>query len=85
MIVFLCYLQVFVASRLNVPGAWQMPQVIPHSDLIFLKQQLIHEKCAGIVQLLIISVLALERVLYYSSVNRRIKLLFQFLYSVKQT
>ncbi|RVX12724.1 Nudix hydrolase 25 [Vitis vinifera] len=21
--------QVFVASRLNVPGAWQMPQVIP--------------------------------------------------------
>ncbi|KAB5538084.1 hypothetical protein DKX38_015617 [Salix brachista] len=61
---------VFVASRLNVPGAWQMPQVIPHSDLIFLKQQLIHEKCAGIVQLLIISVLALERVLYCDCSDR---------------
>lgn len=33
-------MQVFVGSRLNVPGAWQMPQVLTH----FLKLQIeIHE------------------------------------------
>jgi len=30
------FFQIFVASRLNVPGAWQMPQVTSHYVLVYL-------------------------------------------------